>query len=724
MSDCIIKGNKADSIAGAILANENSSVYLTNTYFDDNKADDAGGAIYGANNSSLWMENCSFNNNQVTTLSRQGYGGAIYLVNNSWAQIDNVKFTQNMATFGSAIYGTASCTLSCKSCSFHQNIIPRSDTATIQMNNHSELYITNLKCERQMGTFMSCISATHHCSVFIYDSIFCMNTGSVISVLYNSSLVTVNSSFFNNLSPGNVGCINSFNSTLDISHSIFGHNEALTGGALFLELSRAMLNNCTFHYNSDIAVALRNTNISVENCAFRNNSSPEVSGAILLREHCSLNASNTIFLQNSGGKGGAVWAHNSSLLMSNCSFSGNSVLNPMFSLYSDKGLGGAIFINESQLETHESHFFKNSACFLGGSVYSTNESSLFVSDSTFESNTAGSFGGAIAIENNSSVTIDNSSFINNNVQDNVFGKIGNYSTYRGGGAIVISEWSVLKVYQSRFSKNYASFQGGALLSLRSYSFIHSSRFLNNIAGVLGGAITGVNNSCVITEHSSFINNSVANEEYGKIKNMYDDTEEAGGAIFLYRSELKTNQTQFTHNFAVCGGSVTSLESSLSVHGTTFKDNFAGSYGGAIYSDDRSSLVIEDSTLKNNTVLGGISKGGGLFLTMNWIVNVSNVHFIENRARDGAAIYSSNHCQITISNNSSFVGNTQVAISITNRVTLYINGCQFHNNLGALMGSSYCVTRQTKEDLSMCQQQVMFIFIIVILTITLQSKVVS
>ena len=46
-------------------------------------------------------------------------------------------------------------------------------------------------------------------------------------------------------------------------------------------------------------------------------------------ENCNLNVSNTIFLQNSGALGGAVYADHSFLLMLDCIFVGNTAFMKM-----------------------------------------------------------------------------------------------------------------------------------------------------------------------------------------------------------------------------------------------------------------------------------------------------------------------------------------------------------------------------------------------------------
>ena len=138
MADSIVQRNQAKYDGAAILVSANSTMNLTNIHFNDNKAIDTGGAIYAANNSILQIQNCTFQNNQLGL----GFGGAIHLRNKSRVEISNAYFTHNMASYGSAIFGILSCTLSCKNCLFYQNIIPNNtDSAAIQIYNYSTLNI-------------------------------------------------------------------------------------------------------------------------------------------------------------------------------------------------------------------------------------------------------------------------------------------------------------------------------------------------------------------------------------------------------------------------------------------------------------------------------------------------------------------------------------------------------------------------------------------------------
>ena len=390
--DSIMQENQAQDNAAAILSCENSTMNMTNTYFylNSNKAVGGGGAICAANNSFLQIQNCIFENNQVVF----GYGGGIHLRNNSRAEIHETYFTQNMARYGSAIYGIWFSTISCQKCLFYQNIIPdNTDAGAIQIQKYFTLHVIGLKCQGQMGSILSCISAYHYCNVFVYNSTFDNNIGSAIVLWNNTHFITLNSTFLNNSSPEYVAVIHSFNSTLTLSHSVFYHNEAEKASTILLDFSIATIKKSKFLNNSNIAITLKNkTKVSIKNSVFENNSNPGYGGAVFMFETCILNVSSTIFLQNYAENGGAVAAAvHSVLLMSNCSFYGNSAFHSMvFNSNIISGAGGTLFVKDSVLIISQSCFVNNYAA-KGGSVYYIN-SSLVIYDTVLKNNLADSLG--------------------------------------------------------------------------------------------------------------------------------------------------------------------------------------------------------------------------------------------------------------------------------------------------------------------------------------------
>ena len=155
--------------------------------------------------------------------------------------------------------------------------------------------------------------------------------------------------------------------------------------------------------------------------------------------------------------------------------------------------------------------------------------------------------------------------------------------------------------------------------------------------------------------------------------------------------LNITQSNFTNNYAYYqGGSVSASESSVSIFGSKFTNNVGGVLGGVISIANQSSLTIEDSSVVNNTALYGVlDNGGGIFLSTKSTMMISNVKFLENKAKLGGAVYIQILCNITILQNSSFVGNRGSAISLVNNNTLIINDSVFYSNSRAIFGVLYC-----------------------------------
>ena len=198
MSDSTMKNNQG----GAIFCSR-SIVHLANTYFTNNKADLEGGAIFVTDKSFMRIRNCTFRDNQVIyenaheNIAHNGEGGTISLYG-STAEMFDVNFIQNRAA--------------------------------IKLYNRTMINAYGLKCVGQSGFSSSCISASNYCQVSINNSTFSENNGSVLSLQNNCTLLVVNSSFINNITPLRGGAIYSYKSSLKVSHSVFHHNKAVYRG--------------------------------------------------------------------------------------------------------------------------------------------------------------------------------------------------------------------------------------------------------------------------------------------------------------------------------------------------------------------------------------------------------------------------------------------------------------------------------------------------------------
>ena len=154
------------------------------------------------------------------------------------------------------------------------------------------------------------------------------------------------------------------------------------------------------------------------------------------------------------------------------------------------------------------------------------------------------------------------------------------------------------------------------------------------------AVKLINSSAYITA-TSFISNSVQD---------IDLTLRIGAAIIVNGSEVSIMHSKFERNSAVFGGGAifVTLESKAIISCSTFTDNhvdrkehrisyiyFLSPHGGALYSDDGCTIVIDNSSfIKNSALCGGVlsSKNSRLF--------VQQSNFTDNSVSDNGGVIAS------------------------------------------------------------------------------------
>ena len=374
--------------------------------------------------------------------------------------------------------------------------------------------------------------------------------------------------------------------------------------------------------------------------------------------------SNLVLVNASGeGNGGAVY-FNDAGSVSNCEFTGNTAYH-----------GGAVYFL-SQGTVTNCNFADNHATSEGGAVwiYSGN-----VSNCNFTNNTATYEGGAVYFSNNGEVT--NCNFIGNTadeggaifalnklvVDDSTFDK----NSAEGGAAIFISDKYVstsLSVNNCNFTENNVSDVGGAILVDATYGngavyTINGSTFTENVAindaeyaCVAGGAVYvegisegNISNNVFIGNKADsplLPNGGAIKAQFGAKMSIVECTFEeneaySGGAIdFQGNTGMNPEATiincLFRNNKADAGGAIACLQnignSQLTVKDSHFITNEATIYGGAIYSDDLSTVNVTSSEFEGNNA----TNGGAVYF--NGAGNVSNCIFTANSAENGGAIY--------------------------------------------------------------------------------------
>lgn len=192
--------------------------------------------------------------------------------------------------------------------------------------------------------------------------------------------------------------------------------------------------------------------------------------------------------------GGAIYAGNSSLKISNCIFSGNEA----------DSHGGAIRINNSSILIVDCLFLDNRAPNGGGgAVDCSYDSATLIRNCDFDENTA-AWGGALSCRANSSPIVSNSRFKNNSAE-------GNF----GFGGAVFSDFQATPVFTySTFHGNNAQY-GGALASFQgAETNLENCTVTGNSASVGGGGLFCHDSSPMVTSTIVAFQNGTGIEAQG------------------------------------------------------------------------------------------------------------------------------------------------------------------------------------------------------------------
>jgi len=428
--------------------------------------------------------------------------------------------------------------------------------------------------------------------------------------------------------------VNANNVTLkNITFYNSGYNLRVDGGALYIEeSSNITIINCVFQFNritdnrgNGGAIYVKSTDpIRIIDSKFKENSAGY--GGAITAHNATLILENTIFDKNSAVNiGGALNAAHSTQIINNCTFENGEIKEGS----GDRRRGGAIyaeqFDEDNEMVITNTEFKNNYVYNDGGAVYINGQAKVLIEDSKFSKN-AGD-GGAIVCDI-ANVTIRNTEFNENHgseggavkagpstlIEDCNF--TGNYALYSRGGAIYVcdsggenanaivkncnflnnSAWIGGAIYNEKtvtvlncnFKDNNASEgYGGAISSQFGKALIYNSNFIGNNASEWGGAIMS-SSSDMLIENSYFIANNASN----------------GGAIYTYYSNIEIDNSHFIANNAVAGGAISAPSNNKAlINNSDFSQNTASRFGGAIVVNgefEYSEITVENSIFAQNT----------------------------------------------------------------------------------------------------------------------------
>ena len=402
-------------------------------------------------------------------------------------------------------------------------------------------------------------------------------TTAVVFMENNSNLSVSNCTLRNNKSGKNGAAIAADHSVLEINECIFTRNQGVPQeksdncSCISRWSSRASVNNSNFNYNAGTVIVLEDSNISVANSNFSNNS------ALFTPVIYSLDV---------------CWK-----CLTQCS------------KYND-GLVAAVALYKSTAILHHCKFIGNSQ----REVFVELSPNISITNSTFQDNFER---GAITMLTNYNVLITNTTFLNNSATVLSHDKILQYQVWGSGGAILMSD-SCGALIHCNFSYGQAT-SGGALSLFNSSLLIQDTMFENNVVKEAGGAIQGGLDVNVTIENSAFKNNTVQSKIY-----------EQGGAINMINCLTVTIAgSLFEENRSPKGGAITAETIITTPSGqfkapknctmTIYNSSFKYNQDSAINLHQNICLSINSSTFENNSSDGF----GGAIYVADSLVNISN-----------------------------------------------------------------------------------------------------
>jgi len=295
--------------------------------------------------------------------------------------------------------------------------------------------------------------------------------------------------------------------------------------------------------------------------------------------------------------GGGMYNDSSSPLLTNITFSGNTVT----------GGGGGMYNYLSSPEMITVTFNANTATAvfpngLGGGMYNNYFSNPTLTGVTFSGNTAYTQGGGM-YNASSSPTLTDVTFIQN-------------TTSWGGGGGMHNTGSNPVLIDVTFSGNTATTSGGGMANNSSSPTLTGVTFIQNSASNSNGG--GMYN---------YSSNPTLN---GVIFNGNSAPNWGGGVDNVYSNPMLTGVT-FSGNTANWGGGMSNVDDSNPTLSDVIFNGNTAVYGGGIYNNSSSPALTEVIFNINTTVSGGY--GGGMY-NVNSNPELITVTFSENTSDGG------------------------------------------------------------------------------------------
>ena len=428
-------------------------------------------------------------------------------------------------------------------------------------------------------------------------------------------------------------------SVFDDDSENFKHNGCFSGITLRNTTALIVNSNFTNIISRNSLIKAIASFVTFKECIFSNISSRLGIFSLYQSIIGFFNKTNAIHSELNGFNHSPVYLHSTEGILQTCTFHNNTI-NGQY------GMGGALYISNSNITVLQCWFKENRATYIGGAIIMLKTRGSFA-NCTFERNSAKGLkhkktaGGAIFSADRSHITVQQSLFKENT------------ATY-SGGAIHMQKTRGSFV-NCTFERNSAKglkhkkTAGGAIFSAdRSHITVQQSLFKENTATYGGGAIN------MQKTRGSFVNCTF---EKNSAKSLPHKMVYGGAICSRDRSNITVQQCLFKENTATySGGAIDMQKTRGSFVNCTFERNSAKSlphkmvYGGAICSHDRSNITVQQSLFKENTATysGGaidMQKTRGSFVNCTFERN--SAKGLKHKKTAGGAIFSADRSHITV-----------------------------------------------------------------------------
>ena len=591
----------------------NAHVILKNIVFSNGNATN-GGAIYVEAGSTIEVINCTFQNNFASN-----DGGAIYMADDSLTSTSTIydsTFTLNIAANnGGAIYTASTLNVTLSDFSYNN-----------ASNSGGSMYV----------------GGAVHISRSTFDHESAASGGAIDLYDEEDNHSTIeNSSFTNCYSSGDGGAVYIRTDNVIVENVEFAHNTAGDdGGAIFWEGGNGRIYNITCSDNRGISkdksdnetsstrggtICLTGSNVTISASSFTSSAayidegknSSKVDGGALFITGNDVTISDVTFSDcNAANEGGAVYLIGNNTRIIRCDFTDSTAKD-----------GGALFVNGTHCELHDSTFTGNIAGDDGGAIFWEGNNGVIYNITCADNkgisyNESSSRGGTICLTGDN-VTVNKSSFKSTSVSI----AAGRDSSKIDGGALFITG-NDIKIIETQFDDCKATNAGGAIYILGDNTHLINCNYTNTQA-LVGGAVYVAGDDTIIDD-SLFRHNDA--------KGATQAEGGTGGAVYVDGHRSIISNSDFAYDTAVrYGGAISVWGTDAIITNNVFDySSTTEFYGGAIFVNGFNA-TISLSNFTRCKAINDFARGGAIDIG-GGNANISKCNFNDCYAYYGGDIY--------------------------------------------------------------------------------------